>query len=118
VIIRPGSTEGLPEIELTNLCVPADGIGRWGIPFFKGALVELTLWWLMLITWVFITNVTEEFILGLDVLQAHSTAIDFGCCVLLLDNEEMPLLELESQPYSSARISGSSKVVLTVHRVL
>jgi hypothetical protein len=46
------------------------------IPLFKGALVELTLWWLLLTAWVFITKITEEFILGLDVLHAHNEAID------------------------------------------
>jgi hypothetical protein len=42
VITSPGITAGLPKIELTSVCVPAEGI-RGSIPLFEGALVELTL---------------------------------------------------------------------------
>jgi hypothetical protein len=36
----------------------------------------------MLITWVFIANITDESILGLDVMHAQTAAMDMRCYML------------------------------------
>jgi hypothetical protein len=53
--------------------------------------VKLTLGQHPLTSWVFVTNTTNEFILGLDVFRAHSAAVDLRCHMLQLGDEEVPL---------------------------
>jgi hypothetical protein len=48
------------------------------IPVLKEALVELSLGRRALRIWVFVTEVTDEFILGLDVLRAYDASVDLG----------------------------------------
>jgi hypothetical protein len=48
----------------------------------KRAPVELTLGWWALRIWVFITEVMDKFILGLDVVQAYDASMDLGCHLL------------------------------------
>jgi hypothetical protein len=40
---------------------------------------------------VFIAEVTDEFILGLDVLRAYDASVDLGCHLLRLGREEVML---------------------------
>lgn len=48
------------------------------IPVLKEVLVELTLGQSALKIWVFITEITDELILELDVLRAYDTLLDLG----------------------------------------
>jgi len=48
------------------------------IPVLKEALVELTLVQRALRIWVFVAEVTAEFILGLDVLRDYDASVDLG----------------------------------------
>jgi hypothetical protein len=48
------------------------------IPVVKEALVELTLGQRALKIWVFVADITEEFILGLDNLRAYHATVDVG----------------------------------------
>jgi hypothetical protein len=74
------------------------------IPMLKEALVELTLGQPVLRIWVFVAEVTDEFILGLDVLRVYDASVDLGRHVLLLGQEEVTLLRPGAQP-KSARLS-------------
>jgi hypothetical protein len=62
---------------------------------------------------VFFTRITNEFILGLDVLCAHNVSVDLGHHVLQLGNEEVPLWLPGVQSRSFTHVRGSSEVVLT-----
>jgi hypothetical protein len=53
------------------------GSGR-KIPAVREALVELTLGQRGLKIWVFVADITEEFILGLDNLRAYHATVDVG----------------------------------------
>jgi hypothetical protein len=64
----------------------------------KEALV--TLWRRPLTTWVFIANITDEFILGLDVLSAQNASVDLKDLVRQMGREEVPLQRPEAQPCS------------------
>jgi hypothetical protein len=55
------------------------------IPFLKVALVVLTLGLSAFNIWVFVAEITDEFILGLDVLRAHDASMDLGRHVLRPD---------------------------------
>jgi hypothetical protein len=65
------------------------GSGRT-IPIVKEALVEVTLGQLALKIWVFVTDMMDEFILGLNILRAYHAIVDVGCQVLHLGQDELP----------------------------
>jgi hypothetical protein len=46
------------------------------------ALMQMTLNQSTLQIWVFITEITDKFILGLDILQDYNTLVDLWCHVL------------------------------------
>jgi hypothetical protein len=53
----------------------ADGI--WGsLPNLKEVCLTLTLGWHPLKTWVFVADITKEFILGLDIPCAYDALVD------------------------------------------
>jgi predicted aspartyl protease len=64
-IVRLDITAGLPVRELTRPYVLQMLSGKT-LLILKEALVELTLGHCPLTTWLFVTKVTDEFILGLD----------------------------------------------------
>lgn len=77
--------------ERTNLVVcPADGV-RGDPPHLEGRLGGVGLGQHPLVTWVFINRITNEFILGPDILCVHDVSMDVGCCVLQLDEKEVSL---------------------------
>jgi hypothetical protein len=62
---------GLPERRPGRQCILQVESGRT-IPIVKEVLVELTLGQRTLKIWVFVAEMTDEFILGLDILWAYS----------------------------------------------
>ena len=68
------------------------------------ALVKLTLGLPALRIWVFVVEVTDEFILGLDVLRAYNASVDLGHHLLQLGQEEVTLWRPGAQR-NSARLS-------------
>jgi hypothetical protein len=70
----------------------------------KEALVELTLRQRALRIWVFVAEVTDEFILGLDFLRAYDASVDLGRHLLRLRQEEVTLWRPGARP-KSARLS-------------
>jgi hypothetical protein len=59
-----------------TLCA-ADGI--WGShPHLEGSFPD-TLGWCPLKILVFVVSITNDFILGLDVLRAYGASVDLGC---------------------------------------
>jgi hypothetical protein len=55
--------------------------------------------------WVFVANITNELILGLDILRAYDATVDIGRQTLRLSEEEVSLWS------SGARLRPSSLVV-------
>jgi hypothetical protein len=70
------------------------------IPVVKEALVELTLGQRALRICVFVAEVTDEFILELDVLRAYDASVDLGRHLLRLGQEELTLWRPGAQPKS------------------
>jgi hypothetical protein len=83
---------GLPGRRPGRQCVVQVGSGRT-IPVVKEALVELTLGQRALKIWVFVADVTDEFILGLDILRAYDASVDVGRHVLRMGQEKVPVRE-------------------------
>jgi hypothetical protein len=89
-IARPDIVAGLPERDVPKkACVRS--ISGQTLPILKEALVKLTLGKRLLITWVFVASITEEFMLGLDVMYAHDAVVDLRRHVLRLGGEEVLL---------------------------
>jgi hypothetical protein len=51
--------------------------------------------------WLFLASISDEFILGLNILRAYISSMDLGHIVLQLDDEEVPLWSSGEQPFSS-----------------
>jgi hypothetical protein len=78
---RPVIVVGLPERRPGRQCVLQVGLGRT-IPIVKEALVELTLGQRAVNIWVFVADIRDEFIPGLDILRAYDESVDVGRHVL------------------------------------
>jgi hypothetical protein len=59
----------------------------------KEAHVELTMGRRTLRSWVFVADIKDDFILGLDILPAHDASVDIGRRVLRLRQNEVPVRE-------------------------
>jgi hypothetical protein len=91
-VARPDIVVGLPERRPGRQCAQQVGSGRT-IPVVKESLVQLTLGQRALNIWMFVADITDEFILGLDILRAYDASVDVGHNVLRLGQEEMPVRE-------------------------
>jgi hypothetical protein len=110
-VARTDIVVGLPGKKPGRQCVLQVGSGRT-IPVMKVALEQLTLGQRALKIWVFVADITDEFILGLDILRAYDASVDVGRHVLRLGQEEMPMREAptasvlkRSRPTESCRNS-------------
>jgi hypothetical protein len=81
---RPGDiVAGQPERKPSRAYILQTASGET-IPVLKEALVELTLGRRAMRIWMFVAEVTDEFILGLDVLRAYDASVDLGSHFLRL----------------------------------
>jgi hypothetical protein len=67
------------------------------IPVVKEAHVELTMGQSTLRSWVFVADIADDFILGLDILRAHDASVDIGRRVLRLGQDEVPVRETPTE---------------------
>jgi hypothetical protein len=59
----------------------------------KETLVELILGQRALKIWVFVADIRDDFIMGLDILRPYDASVDVGHHVLRLGQEEVPVSE-------------------------
>jgi len=78
----------------------------------KEALVEPTLGWRALRIWVFVAEVTDKFILRLDILRAYVTSVDLGCHLQQMGQEEVTLWRPGALPKSARLSLDGDKVIL------
>jgi hypothetical protein len=102
-IARPDIFAGQPERKPSRAYV-LQTASEESIPVLKEVLVELTLEQRALRIWVFVAEVTDEFILGLDVLRDYDASVDLRRHLLRLGQEEVTLWRPGAQP-KSARLS-------------
>jgi hypothetical protein len=57
--------------------------------------------------WVFIANITNEFILGLDILRAYNASVDIGLQTLRLAEEVVSLWSPGAGPRPSLVVTHS-----------
>jgi hypothetical protein len=85
-IARPDIVAGLPVRETRRSYFLKMASGQT-IPIDKEALVDLTLGRCALNIWVFIADITDDFILGMDVLRAYDALVDVKHDALRLGGE-------------------------------
>jgi hypothetical protein len=102
-IARPDIVSGRPERKPSRAYVLQTASGET-LPLLRETLVELTLGQRALRIWVFVAEVTDEFILGLDVLRAYDASVDLGRHLLRLGQGEVTLWRPGAQP-KYARLS-------------
>lgn len=59
-------------------------VSREALSVLKEVTLTLTLWWHPLKIWVFMTSITNKFILGLHILRAYSASLNSGYQILCL----------------------------------
>jgi hypothetical protein len=91
-VARPDIVVGLPERQPSRQYILQVLSGQT-IPIVKKALVDLNLGQRTLKTRVFVADITDEFILGLDILRAYDASVDVRRHVRRLGQEEMPVRE-------------------------
>jgi hypothetical protein len=91
-VARPDIVAGLPAREPSRPYVLQTVSGET-IPVVKEARVELTIGRRTMRSWVFVTDIKDDFILGLDILRAYDTSVDLGRRVLRLGQDEVPVRE-------------------------
>jgi predicted aspartyl protease len=91
-VTRPDIVAGLPERELSRPYVLQMASGET-IPVVKEARVELTIGRRTLRSWVFVADIKDDFILGLDILRAYNASVDTGRRVLRLGQDEVQVRE-------------------------
>jgi hypothetical protein len=67
------------------------------MPVVKEAHVELTMGLRTLRSWVFVADIKDDFILGLDLLRAYDASLDIGRRVLRLGQDEVPVRETPTE---------------------
>jgi hypothetical protein len=77
----------------------------------KEVLLTLTLGRRPLRIWVFVTNITDELILGLDILLAYDASVDKGRQTLHLADEEVLLWNPGAGPRPSSLIVAEDNVI-------
>jgi hypothetical protein len=60
-----------------------------------------------------VASITDEFILGLNVLRTHDASVDFGRRVLRLDDKKVSLCSSELRLHLSPYMNGKGDVVAT-----
>jgi hypothetical protein len=83
------------------------------LPIFKKVLLPLNLGRCQLKMWVFVANITDELILGLDKLSAYEASVDTGRQKLRLAEEEISLCSLGAGPRTSSLVVAKEHVIPT-----
>jgi hypothetical protein len=76
-VSRPDITAGWPERK-TNQRFTLQTVSGEALPIIKEVFLTLTLGQRPLKIWVFVADITNEFILGLDILRAYDATVDIG----------------------------------------
>jgi hypothetical protein len=107
-VARPDIAEGWPERQPHPGCT-LQTVGE-SLPILK-VLPILTLSRRPLRMWVFVANITDELILGLDILRAYDAAVDIGRQTLQLADEEVSLWSPGAGPRPSSLVVANDHVI-------
>jgi hypothetical protein len=82
-----------------------------GAPQPERSFLTLTLRRRPLKIWVFVANITNEFIFGLDILHAYNASVDIGRQTLRLAEDEVSLWSPGAGPRPSSLVLAKDQVI-------
>jgi hypothetical protein len=109
-VARPDIAAGWSERE-PNPGFMLQTVSGESLPILKEVLLTLTLGHGPLKMWLFIANITDEFILGLDILHAYDASVDIGRQKLRLAEEEASLWSPGAGPRPSSLVVAKDHVI-------
>jgi hypothetical protein len=83
------------------------------LPILKEVLLTLMLGRRPLKMWVFVANITDELILGLDILRAYDASVETGRQTLRLADEEVSFWSPGAGPRPSTLVVANDHVIPT-----
>jgi hypothetical protein len=89
-VVRPDIAAGWPERQLRQR-FKLQAVSGETLPILKEVFLTLTVGWRPIKICVFVANITNELILGLDILRAYDASVDLGRQTLRLAGEEISL---------------------------
>jgi hypothetical protein len=104
-VVRPDIATGWPERQLSQR-FKLQTVSRETLPVLKEVFLTVTLGRRPLKIWDFVADITNEFILELDILRAYDTSVDLGRQTLRLADEVVSLWSPGAKPLSFQRGSG------------
>jgi hypothetical protein len=107
---RPDIAAGWPERQ-PNPGSTLQTVSGGSLPILKEVLLTLTLGRRPLSMWVFVANITDELILGLNILRAYNASVDIGCQTLRLADEEVSLWSPGAGPRPSSLVVADDHVI-------
>jgi hypothetical protein len=110
IVVRPDITAGWPERQL-NQHFKLQMVSGEALPVLKEVFLTLTLGRCPLKIWVFVANITNEFILGLDILHAYDASVDIGRQSLCMAEEEVSLWSPGAGPRPSSLVVAKEQVI-------
>jgi hypothetical protein len=109
-VARPDIAAGWPERQPNQRFRLQTASGE-ALPILKEVFLTLTLGRRPLKIWVFVANITNEFILGLDILRAYNASVDIGRHTLRLAEEEVSLWSPGAGPRPSSLVVAKDQVI-------
>ncbi|XP_033607223.1 uncharacterized protein LOC117282280, partial [Cryptotermes secundus] len=110
MVVRPDIAAGWPERQ-PNPDFTLQTVSGGSLPILKEVLLTLTLGRQPITMWVFVANITDELILGLDILRAYDASVDIGRQTLRLAEEEVSLWSPGTGPCPSSLIVAKDHVI-------
>jgi hypothetical protein len=107
---RPDIAARWPERQ-PNQCFTPQAISRVALPILKEVFLTLTMEQHPLKIWIFVANITNEFILGLDILCAYDASVYLG-------HQRLYLAEEEVSPWNPWAGPWPSSLVVAKHQVM
>jgi hypothetical protein len=109
-VARPDIAAGWPKRQ-PNPGFTLQTVSGESLPILKEVLLTLNLGRRPLRMWVFVANITNEFILGLNILSAYGASVDLGRQTLLLAEEEVSLWSPEAGHRPSCLVVAKDQVI-------
>jgi hypothetical protein len=109
-VLRSAIATGLPERQPIQRYTLQTASGE-ALPIFKEVLLTLTLGWSPLKIWIFVANITKEFILGLDNLRACDASVGLGRQTLRLAVKVVSLWNPRVGPRPSSLVVAKDQII-------
>jgi hypothetical protein len=109
-VARPDIAAGWPERQ-TKKSYTLQTVSGEALDVIKEVCLTLTLGRRPLKIWVFVADITNEFILGLDILRAYDASVDIGRQTLRLADEEVSVWSPGAGPRSSSLIVEEDQII-------